>query len=87
MKTIRKNSKEFMQVLTSKGWNVYSLGNSFSGEPVDSSYDLFAQYKDRKNAKLTYRNGFYSLYVHSNLWYEKKEETANFKAYLHYNGL
>jgi hypothetical protein len=66
MKTIRKNTKEFNEVLNMKNWNEFSLENCFKPEVVESINVDYAM----SFLKLQKDNGKYILSIHSNRWFE-----------------
>ena len=69
MKTIRKNSKKFTEVINSKGWMSYSLSSDFKGIEVES----VAHETQFSFIKLTESENGYTLRIHSNHWYTKSK--------------
>lgn len=68
MATVRKNTKEFNEVInTVKGWSVSCLSNCFIAEPIEEmKFDEF----DLKYGKLSKEGSVYTFSIHSNLWYK-----------------
>lgn len=65
-RTVRKNSKEFAAAVSgAKNIKVFSLGNGFTGQPVDE----FPQWVGN-DFQLVADAGGYKARVHSNLWFE-----------------
>ena len=63
--TVRKNSKEYKAMLTSKIEAVsFSLDTNFEG------FSCVVNLADYKRAVLTKHENKYTLSVHSNLWYK-----------------
>ena len=71
MITIRKNSKEFKEVIASTGWNLSALGNGFSGEAVEGDLVEFSNKFTFAKLHKCESRGIYSFDVHSNMWYTK----------------
>lgn len=82
MKTIRRNTKKAKAIINNaKEVRVYSLGNCFNGSnftngniPAEDCSQVAIDWITKKmedGAKLTHsHDNFYSVTVHSNLWYE-----------------
>jgi hypothetical protein len=65
MKTVSKNSKEFNEILSLKGWSMFNEYNGFRPEEV-----VNPPYTDRIK-KIQVIDGKYVITVSPNLWYNK----------------
>lgn len=65
MKTIRKNSKKFNEILSLGGWIKNDLSNHFVGEQVAHIPSHCID-----SGKLVEEDDKYTFDVHSNLWFE-----------------
>lgn len=67
--TVRKNSKEFKEVIKSTGWTMYNLANCFTGEEVNCTME--EEVETMSCATLRKGENGYTLRIHSNLWFTK----------------
>jgi hypothetical protein len=69
--TIAKNTNKAKQIVANaKDIRCYSLENGFSGKPMTSGPALLTEELNSFRVKLVAgENGFYTINVHSNLWY------------------
>jgi len=65
MTTLRKTSKEYKEVIKSKGWKMYDLYFGFKPQEVEN-----CAYPERiKKVQKDGKN--YIVTIHGNLWYKK----------------
>jgi hypothetical protein len=70
MATIPKNSKKIGQLKRElTRCRVYTLDNDFTGRDVEPRF-AWEALATALHAKLTERDGTYTVHVHSNRWYE-----------------
>ncbi len=71
MKTIAKNRTKVLDDLFTRGrdFMAYTLGNYFVGQPTTAAW-VRRQLAAGLHAKLTERDGHYTVRVHGNEWYE-----------------
>ena len=76
MTTIRRNTKKAKAIIEAMtGVRTYSLGNDFEGSDFLEGAKAWIQNKLSSGAKLSHSHGdFYTVSVHSNLWYEFESE-------------
>ena len=65
MKTIKKNSKKYNEIINSKGWNMFDLYYGFKAQKVKTCNF------PKMIKKVQEYDGKYVVTIHSNLWYEK----------------